>query len=87
MSIASGKISTEMLQCNKTNRAQNGVVREFCRMSEQSNGMRAAEAKRTELVALGSHCRPAGNLSWTNHRARMRENAKPVLSLVGSTVG
>jgi hypothetical protein len=62
--------------CNAIKRTARKTVLfvEFCGMSEQSNGMRAAEAKRTELVALGSHCRPAGNLSWTNHRARMREN-------------
>src|SRR5712675_1240989 len=56
-------------------------------MSEQTkDGMGAAEAKLTELVALVSQLQTGWKFIVDYHRARLRKT-KPVLSLVGSTVG
>lgn len=43
-------------------------------MSEQSNGMGAAEAKRAKLVALVSQLQTGWNFIVDYHRARMRRN-------------
>ena len=66
------EISIEMLQCNKSE-CETVLFVEFCGMSEQSkDGMGAAEAKLTELVALVSQLQTGWKFIVDYHRARMR---------------
>src|SRR5438477_1953415 len=66
------EISIEMLQCNKSE-CETVLFVEFCGMSQQSkDGMGAAEAKLTELVALVLQLQTGWKFIVDYHRARMR---------------